>query len=381
MAGHAVLSPSAASRWLACPPSVRLEQQFPSTSSSYADEGTLAHAVGECILKQLAGFISEAQSELIMAELMNNQHYSKELHDYAEGYAYYVWSQCKPGTHLFIEQRLDMTDYVKDGFGTGDGIVVGNRVLILDDLKYGKGVPVYAQDNPQLKLYALGAYKEFSHIFEIDNIEMHIYQPRLDNISVWEISAADLLKWAEEELKPKAALAYEGKGDFNPGRACLFCKAKAKCKALADYNMELAKLEFRNPELLTEEETAEILKRKDLFVNWIGAVSDHALGVALSGTEIPGFKIVQGRSVRKYSDDTAVANHLKEKGFTDIYKAPALLALGEMEKKIGKPAFKEHVEPLLIKPEGKPALVVESDKRPVYTPAGHEFVAYTEDDA
>lgn len=377
---HAILSPSAASRWLSCTPSVRLEQQFENKSSSFAEEGTLAHAVGECILRQLSGQITDAEAERVMAELMRNQYYSKELHDYAEGYAYFVWGQCKPGTHLFIEQRLDMTDYVKDGFGTGDAIVIGNNILRLSDLKYGKGVPVYADDNPQLKLYALGAYKEFSHIFDIDVIEINIYQPRLDNISTWGISVADLLDWAENVLKPKAKLAYEGEGDFNPGKGCLFCRAKGVCKALADYNMKLAQYEFRNPDLLTEDEVADILSKKDGFKKWIEAVAEYALGAALNGAEYPGWKVVAGRANRKYGDEETVIQSLKDAGHENIFTEPKILGLGALEKAVGKEPFKVIVEPLLIKPEAAPTLVVITDKRDRYEPKGHEFVPYSEED-
>ncbi len=380
--GHAILSPSAASRWMACTPSARLEQGFENKSSSYADEGTLAHAVGECILRELAGFINHAEAETIMAVHMNNQYYNKELHDYAEGYAYFVWNQCKPGkTELFIETRLDMTDYVEEGFGTGDAIVVGDRVLIFSDLKYGKGVPVYAEENKQLMIYALGAYKEFGHIYEIDMIQMNIYQPRLDNISTWEISVVDLLDWAENELKPRAALAYAGTGEFSPGKNCMFCRAKATCKALHDYNMQLATLEFRNPDLLTDDEVALVLQRADMFGKWIDAVAGYALSTAVSGEKVwPGMKVVQGRSNRKYSNENVVAETLKGKGYTDIYKPQALLPLGEMEKKLTKPVFSQVVEPLLIKPPGAATLVLENDKRPAYSVAEGEFKVYVEDD-
>lgn len=382
MSSHAILLPSAASRWLACTPSARLEQEFDNKSSSYADEGTLAHAVGECILRELAGMITQAQAETIMAVHMQNQYYNKDLHDYAEGYAYFVWNQCKPGvTELFVETRLDMTDYVEEGFGTGDALVVGDRIMRFSDLKYGKGVPVYAEDNAQLKLYALGAYKELRHVFDIDIIEVNIYQPRLDNISTWEISVVDLLDWAENELKPKAALAYKGEGNFSPGKNCLFCQAKATCKALHDYNTELAKLDFKNPDLLTDEEVALVLQRADMFSKWIDAVESYALATAVSGEkQWPGYKIVQGRSNRKYSNEAVVAETLKTKGYTEIYKAPALLPLGEMEKKLTKPIFATLVEPLLIKPIGAPTLVKESDKRPVYTVAEGEFQVINEED-
>lgn len=380
--GHALLSPSAAGRWTDCTPSARLEQGFENKSSSYADEGTLAHAVGECMLRELAGFINRAEAETIMAVHMNNQYYNKELHDYAEGYAYFVWNQCKPGkTELFIETRLDMTDYVEEGFGTGDAIVVGDRVLIFSDLKYGKGVPVYAEENKQLMIYALGAYKEFGHIYEIDNIQMNIYQPRLDNISTWEISVLELLEWAENYLKPRAALAYAGEGDFCPGKACTFCRCKPVCKALHDYNMQLATLEFKNPDLLSDDEIALVLQRADTFGKWINSVEGYALSTAVSGEKVwPGFKIVAGRSNRKYSSETVVAETLKGKGYTDIYKPQALLPLGEMEKKLTKPIFAQVVEPLLIKPAGAATLVPESDKRPVYSIIEGEFKVYEDID-
>lgn len=377
--GHAILSPSAASRWLACTPSARLEQEFPNTSSSYADEGTLAHAVGECILKELGGFITPAEAETIMAQLIQNKYYSKELHDYAEGYAYFVWNQCKPGTSLFIETRLDMTRWVQEGFGTADAIVIGEGILRFSDLKYGKGVPVYAEENPQLKLYALGAYEEFRHIFEIDEIEVNIYQPRTDNISQWKISAKDLLHWADTELREKAKLAFEGKGEFNPGKACTFCRAKVKCRALAEYNLELAKMDFANPEILTDEELVEILEKKKQFESWMDAVAGYALQTAIAGKEWPGYKVVEGRSVRKYRDEGEVVAKLTAAGHTDIFKKPAIFALGEMEKKIGKPAFKELVEPLLVKPAGKPTLAPISDPRAPYSTAESDFEIVEED--
>lgn len=382
MSKHAILSPSAASRWMACTPSARLEQEFPNTSSSYADEGTLAHAVGECILRQLAGFITSAEAETIMAVHMNNQYYNKELHDYAEGYAYYVWNQCKPGkTELFIETRLDMTEWIEDGFGTADALIIGDGILIFDDYKHGKGVPVYAPENKQLMIYSLGAYQMFKEIFHIDRIQMNIYQPRIDNISTWEISVAELLEWAENELKPKAALAYAGEGDFSPGKNCLFCRAKSTCRALHDYNMELAKLEFKNPDLLTDEEVSQVMERSDMFGKWIDAVCGYALATAISGEkQWSGWKVVEGRSNRKYSSEVIVATKLEAAGHKDIYKPLALLPMGEMEKRLTKPVFAELVEPLLIKPSGAPTLVKDSDKRQPYSVAASEFQVITDED-
>lgn len=382
MMKHAILSPSAASRWMVCTPSARLEQEFPNVSTSYADEGTLAHAVGECILRQLAGMISSVEAETIMAIHMTNKYYNKDLHDYAEGYAFYVWNQCKPGkTHLFVETRLNMTAWIEDGFGTADAIIVGDGVLIFDDLKYGKGVPVSAVENSQLMIYALGAYNEFKEIFEIDRIQMNIYQPRIDNISSWEISVAELLEWAENDLKPKAALAYKGDGEFAPGKACLFCRARATCRALHDYNMELATLEFKNPDLLTDEEIVMVIQRAGTFGKWIEAVETYALSTAVSGQKSwPGYKIVEGRSNRKYSSEVIIATKLEKEGYKDIYKPLSLLPLGEMEKKLTKPVFEKLVTPHLIKPAGAPALVKEDDKRPVYSVAASEFTVIAEED-
>lgn len=382
MSKHAILSPSAASRWMACTPSARLEQEFPNTSSSYADEGTLAHAVGECILKQLAGFISGAEAETIMAVHMTNQYYNKELHDYAEGYAFYVWNQMKPGkTHLFIETRLDMTEWIEDGFGTADALIIGDGILIFDDYKHGKGVPVYAPENKQLMIYALGAYEMFKEIFEINTIQMNIYQPRIDNISPWEISVTDLLDWAENELKPQAALAYAGEGDFAPGKACTFCRAKNECKARMDYNMEIAKYEFKNTELLNDEDISFVLERGEMMAKWVDDVKSMALAKAVSGEkQWPGYKIVEGRSNRKYSSEVIVATKLEAKGYKDIYKPLALLPMGEMEKKLTKPVFQEIVEPLLIKPAGAPTLVPVTDKRVPFSAAASEFKIIIDED-
>lgn len=367
---------------MACTPSARLEQEFPNTSSSYADEGTLAHAVGECILKQLAGFISGAEAETIMAVHMTNQYYNKELHDYAEGYAFYVWNQMKPGkTHLFIETRLDMTEWIEDGFGTADALIIGDGVLIFDDYKHGKGVPVYAPENKQLMIYALGAYEMFKEIFEINTIQMNIYQPRIDNISPWKISVTDLLDWAENELKPRAALAYAGEGDFAPGKACNFCRAKNECKARMDYNMEIAKYEFKNAELLTDEDISFVLERGEMMTKWVDDVKSIALAKAVSGEKSwPGYKIVQGRSNRKYSSEVIVSTKLEAAGYKDIWKPLSLLPLGEMEKKLSKPIFAEIVEPLLIKPPGSPTLVLETDKRPAYSVAESEFKVIIDED-
>lgn len=370
---HAVLSPSSASRWMACTPSARLEQGFPNTSSTYADEGTLAHSVAETIQRLNYGMIDQKKFDQKMADLQKSEYYTEDLHQHSQGFADYVEEHCGEGYKMFIELRLDMTNYVPEGFGTGDSLGIKDRVMKFFDLKFGKGVRVTAVNNKQLRLYALGAYNDFGHIYDVEMIEMHIYQPRLDSISVEIMSVKDLLEWAETELKEKAKLAYEGKGDFVPGGHCGFCKAKAQCRALAEYNMSLAGMEFESPDLLDDTEIAEILSRKKLFTDWIGSVEDYAYAAALDGKEFPGWKLVTGRSNRVYSDPAIVVKELEAKKHFDIFTEPKLVGITELQKRIGKKDFELVVEPLLIKPEGKPALVPESDKRPPISSAADEF--------
>lgn len=364
---HAILSPSSASRWLACTPSAQLEQGFEDTSSEYAREGTLAHAIAELILRSPVDF------NVQLAVLQQDELYTPAMLEHAGDFADMVLSQCVSNFKLFIEHRLDMTSYVPEGFGTGDAVVIVESKLILNDLKYGKGVPVYADHNKQLMLYALGALNDFSHLYDIKEIELVIFQPRIDNISSWQISTAELILWAETELKEKALAAYEGIGEFVPGAHCQFCKARGQCKALADYNMSLAYLEFKNPDLLEDAELKEILDKKALFDTWIDAVSEYALKTALEGKKWPGYKLVEGRSNRKYRDELLVAKALKKKKIKDFFQPQKLFGITEMEKRIGKGLFGEIITPLLIKPQGKPVLVPIADKRQELTSAENEF--------
>lgn len=369
--GHAVLSPSAASRWMACTPSARLEQQFPNTSSKYADEGTLAHAIGELLIRDMHNMIEPQDFLAQMEELKKSEYFSHTMFEYAEDYAHVVNEVCTGEFMLFVEQKLDMTSYIEDGFGTADAIVIRPdlRKLFFFDLKYGKGVRVDAADNSQLKIYGLGVLNDYGFVYDIEDIELTIYQPRISPVpSSWSTNYKELIEWAETVLKPAALLAYEGKGEYKAGKHCGFCRAKGTCRALAEHNMELAKLDFKNPDLLTDEEILDVLAKTPLFQSWLDAVGEHVFGTALGGKKWPGYKIVEGRSIRKYSSDEAVIAALKAKDLTDIYKAPALLGLGDMEKKIGKAPFAEIVGPLLIKPAGKPTLAVASDKRPEIVP-------------
>lgn len=250
---HALLGPSGAKRWMSCPPSARLEEQFPDSSSEYADEGTLAHSLAETILRYNNGEISKKAFSTRFNKIKADPQYNKEMQDYIEDYTQRVWeiaSEMKascPDALILFEQKLDFSEYVPDGFGRGDVVIVADDLVNVIDLKYGKGVGVSAEENPQLRLYGLGAYLEHSMLYDIRRIRMTIIQPRLENISTEELTAEELLTWVETEVRPKAALAYAGEGDFKVGDHCQFCKARKTCRARADHNLELTKFEFADP--------------------------------------------------------------------------------------------------------------------------------------
>jgi hypothetical protein len=371
MSAHAVLSPSGAHRWLSCTPSARLEQKFPDRAGQAADEGTLAHSLCELLMQHKLRRINKQVYQRDFKKIEANKLYDHAMLEHAESYCvfvlerfYHAQSHTKD-TVIYLEHKLDLTDYVQDGFGIGDCVIIADGTMEIIDLKYGKGVLVTAENNKQMMLYALGALKDFDFIYDIDTVRMTIFQPRIDNFSSWEVKVEDLLSWAELDLKPKAALAFKGEGEFSPGAHCQFCKAKAVCKANADYNLQLAQYEFAVPELLTDEEIADILERSSNFTSWLKSVNEYALSEAvLNGKKWPGYKLVEGRSNRTYSDELAVANRLLEKGFAEdlIYKRE-LLGITAMEKAIGKKEFAVHLTGLIIKPQGKPTLAPTSDKR------------------
>lgn len=372
MAAHALLSPSSASRWLTCTPSAKLEQQFPDKSGTAAAEGTLAHSLGELIIRFKTKQITRVQYARELAKIQTDKLYSHEMFLHSEDYAVYVLEQFATAqAHtkdalLFIEEKIDLTDYIPEGFGTGDAAVIADGVLDFVDLKYGKGVPVSAVDNKQMMLYGLGMLKKFDFLYDIHTVRMTIYQPRLDSISTFEIAATDLKAWADDELKPKAELAFKGEGEFVPGVNCRFCKAAGTCKANAEFNLELAKHEFKNPALLTDEEVSEILDRADLFTKWLAAVEDNALFEAVTnGKKWPNYKLVEGRSNRVYTDEEKVAETLKGKGLPEekIY-TKKLVGITAMEKELTKPVFNDLLGNLVVKPAGKATLVPVTDKRP-----------------
>lgn len=370
---HAVLSPSAAGRWLVCTPSARLEERFPDKAGDFAQEGSLAHEFGEAILK--------GSDESHLSKLRTEKFYSEEMEEYARGYAEFVQGKFElakratPDAVLRIEEKIDLTAYVPEGFGTGDAIILADGTLDIIDLKYGKGVPVSAVENKQMMLYALGALDMFGFMYAIDKVRMTIYQPRLDSISEYELPADDLVVWGEVVLKPAAASAFKGEGDFVPGKHCQFCRVKAQCRALAERNLKAAEHEFDDVALLSDGELADILTRAEGIKSWINAVEEFALQAALEGKTIPGFKLVEGRSVRRYSDEGKVAETLIANGFKkeNIYDPPKLKTITSMEKLITKKAFAALLGSLVVKPQGKPTLVPASDKRPELNDAKKDF--------
>lgn len=374
---HAVLSPSGASRWLNCTPSARLEQQFPDSSGEAAKEGSLAHELGEAILKHHYGLSLPMEFNNALLEIEKSKYYNAEMQDHAENYAAFVietFEAAKAITKdavLQIEAQLNLTDYVPEGFGTGDAVIIADGTMNIIDLKYGKGVNVSCENNKQMMLYALGGLRDFDFMYSIDTVCMTIYQPRMDNISTFEMSVNDLQAWAENTLKPLAKLAFEGLGDFKVGDHCRFCRAKAVCKANANENLELAKYDFAESILLNDTEVADILSRASAFKAWITSVEDMALTEAVEkGKNWPGYKLVEGRSNRVYSDEDKVATALVREGFNEdqIY-TKKILGITAMEKTITKKVFESVLDELIIKPAGKPTLVIESDKRSAWNSA------------
>ena len=368
---HAVLSASASERWLRCPPSARLCETYEDKGSDYASEGTCAHTLCEARLKQALGIPTKDPVEDL-------SWYNEEMEECAQGYASYVVELLETAKQtcadpvVMIEQRVNFSRWVKDGFGTADAILISDGVLNICDFKYGAGIEVSADGNSQMRLYALGALEIFDCIYDIEEIQMTIYQPRKANISVSAITKDDLLKWAEEEVVPKAELAYAGLGEFSCGEHCRFCKAKAECRERANANLELARFDFESPALLTDEEIADILGKVDVLTAWASDVKEYALQQAVSGKEWEGWKLVEGRSIRKYTSEALVASAVESAGF-DPYERK-VLGITSMQKMLGKNRFEELLAPYLEKPQGKPTLVPISDKRPAMNTAKNDFM-------
>lgn len=371
---HAILSPSGASKWMNCTPSARLEDSMPESSSIYADEGTLAHSINEITVQLELKMITKAAYKKKLKAFQEHELYSDEMLECADEYLSIVMQKLTearskdPAAVIYLERKFDLSKYIPEGYGHVDCPIVADHILYVIDYKHGKGVPVASDKNKQMLIYGLGAYLEFSDIFDITELDLTICQPRIDNTSSFRITVKELLEWAEAELKPKAELAFEGQGEFVPGAHCQFCKVRATCRAHANMQLELAKHEFAEPVLLTDEEISDILSRKKLFEGWLTSVGDHALSEAVhNGKQWPGYKLVEGRSNRKYADEDAVLQVLTKNGY-DKYDVGEfkLFGITAMEKELTKKKFAELLSPLVIKPAGKPVLAPADDKRPEY---------------
>ena len=371
MAKHAVLSASSSERWLNCPPSARLCEAYEDKGSDYAAEGTDAHTLCEYRLKLALGIPAEDPIE-------NLSWYNEEMEECAAGYAAYVVELLETAKQtcshpvVMIEQRVNFSHWVQDGFGTADCILIADGVLNIVDYKHGKGVEVSAEGNTQLALYSLGALEIFDGIYDIDRVCVHIFQPRKSNVVSSMMDKSDLYEWADTELTQKAQLAYEGQGDFSCGEWCRFCKAKAECRERAEAHLALARYEFQSPALLDDEEIADILGKVDALTAWASDVKEYALQQAISGKEWTGWKLVEGRSNRKYTSEAAVATTVEGAGF-DPYERK-VLGVTAMQKLLGKTRFEELLAPYIEKPQGRPTLVRSSDKRPEWNTAKNDFM-------
>ncbi|WP_194948985.1 DUF2800 domain-containing protein [Actinomyces trachealis] len=359
---HALLSASGAHRWLNCPPSAVLESREPDSTSAAAEQGTVAHALAEWKLRRA---LHDAPTFKPKSDWIDT-----EMEDLTDDYVAFVQQHVSLAREtcgdpqVLIEQRLDFSHVVPGGFGTGDCLIIAEPKLQIIDLKYGQGVLVEAERNPQLMLYALGALRTFGDLYDIETVAVTIYQPRRGNVDTWETSVADLQAWAETEVKPRAELAAAGGGEFCPGSWCQFCRIAPTCRARAEANLALTQHEFAPPAELTDAEIADVLARIPQLKTWAADVEAYALSLAVNqGKTWDGFKLVADRSVRKYADETAVAEAAQAAGYADIYDH-RLITLTAMERLMGKTTFNEVLGDLVVKPAGKPTLVPDTDQRP-----------------
>lgn len=361
---HSALPPSSSSRWIACPPSALLNAKAPDTGSSYAQQGTDAHELGAYKIEKALGHrVRDPTDDLT--------YFDEEMAENTDSYAEFVMEQVAeakqscPDLLVLVEQRLDFSRWVPESFGTGDCVIVADDVMTVIDLKYGVGIIVNAENNSQMRMYALGALNLFESIYDIQRIRTIIYQPRRDNISIAEITKEELLRWADEVLIPAAELAAKGEGDYKAGKHCQFCKIKATCRKRAEYNLQMAQYDFAVPDTLADDEISMILDRADTFIGWVNDIKAYALEQAISGKQYPGFKVVEGRSNRRYTDTDAVAAAVTDAGYDPYEKK--LMGVTAMTKLLGTKKFNSLLGSLIEKPKGKPTLVPESDKRPAWT--------------
>lgn len=372
---HAVLSASSSYRWLACPPSALECAKLPDVQSDFAKQGTEAHALCEYKVKKALGEKAQDPTRSLTT-------FDEEMAECTDAYAQFVLETlaaakavCKDPLVL-VEQRLDFSRWVPEGFGTGDCLIVADDTLTVIDYKHGLGVLVEAEKNPQMMCYALGALDLFDGIYDIRQVSMTIFQPRRENVNTCTLTKEELLQWAETVLKPAAELAAQGKGEYKAGDHCRFCKIRATCRKRAESNLELAKYDFAMPSTLEDTEVEAVLAKADELVSWAGDVKDYALQQALAGKKWAGWKLVEGRSNRRYVSDEAVAAKVEEAGYSPYEKK--LMGITALTKLLGKRRFDELLTDLIEKPQGKPVLVPETDKRPAMHTAAEDFPSENE---
>ncbi|WP_410769606.1 DUF2800 domain-containing protein [Fontibacillus sp. BL9] len=384
---HALLGASGASRWINCPPSARLQENIPDKRSEYADEGTAAHELSELILRRRLTPCNAAERKRLDKAVddfrKSNPYYGPEMEGAVSYYVAEVEerfmaakARSKDAVILF-EDRLDFSEWVPDGYGTGDVVIISDWLLDVIDLKYGKGVPVSAIGNPQLRLYGLGAWSNWNYLYSIKEVNMTIVQPRLDSVSTDTLPHGELIEWAETVVKPAAALADAGEGDFKSGDHCRWCKVKGNCRARADENMKALAYEFQDPALLSLGEIGSVLFVAEQLKAWAKDVEDYAFEQAKTGAKIPEWKLVEGRSNRAITDKEALKDKLIEAGFEEskLLKPQELLGIGDLETKVvgSKKEFAALAGDLIIKPQGKPTLVPETDPRPEMNSVENDF--------
>jgi hypothetical protein len=369
---HALLSASGAHRWMNCTPSAVLESEFPDTTSEAAKEGTLAHEMAEAKLQHLFNTQNYRKATLTrtLNKIKKNELYQPEMDGYTDDYVAYIRKaamEFEKTPYIAIEKRLDLTAYIPDGFGTADCVMIGERTLHIIDLKYGKGVPVSAEDNPQLLIYALGALEAYKMLFAIDTVKISIVQPRIDNTNSSAYSVTLLRDWGED-VKELANIAIKGEGDYVPGDWCRFCRARQQCRARADKNIELAFDVGKKPPLITNEEVGEYLRKGEDVAKWLTELQDYALAECLAGREVDGYKAVEGRGSRAWLDMDAAFEAIIEEGTDEamLYERKPL-TLAQVEKLMGKAHFADVAGEYVVKSPGKPTLVPSTDKRQAIT--------------
>jgi hypothetical protein len=385
---HALLSASGASRWIACSPSARLEENFENKSSSFAEEGTLAHEFAEINLKASLGLLNAKQRTKALDNFVKNEYYSIAMEEYVQKHVDYVVEQfteakrLTPDAVLLIETKVDITHLIEEGFGTCDVIIIADGVLEVIDLKYGMGVRVEAEENKQLMLYGSGALEAYDMLYDIHTVRLTITQPRLESISSWEISAQDLRQWGEEVVKPSAVKAYAGEGEQVTGDHCKFCRASARCKAQADLALSTAQEDFKDPQLLSDEELVDVYAKIPNIDAWLKKVSAYMYEEALEGKKWSGYKLVDGQNRRAWSDEEEAFNILSANGCepNKILSEPKLKGITEIEKLVGKKEFPSLLGDVVMHKKTSPSLVPESDKRPELLSAEDRAIKDFDDD-